>query len=165
MNTQDFIQALQSMGLLDPENNDAALAKFGDVVSILDLSSDFNNLGPNGGIPDHIITMIYSELGGIGSFSVRSQDPTGSEPVNHPRTIAAADEPGEPVGEPGVIAPLIFDESIIPQELLDELEANAKKVEDALTRAIDARLDRINTETIMLASIKRRWGNVPGGKA
>lgn len=165
MNVEKFIQTLQSMGLLDPENNDAALAKFGDVVSILDLSSDFSSLGPNGGIPDHIIAMIYSELGGIGSFSVRSQDVSGSEPVNHPRTIAAAAEPGEPVGEPGAIAPVVVDASIVPQEALDQIEDIATKVEQAIFDAAAARLGKIDTAAIALKAIDHRWGNAQGGKA
>lgn len=164
MNTQDFIQALQSMGLLSPDDN-VALNEFRDVVTVLDLSGSLSNLGPNGGIPTHVIDMIYSELGGIGSFSVRSQDPTGSEPVNHPRTIAAAAEPGEPVGEPGAIAPVVVDASIVPQEALDQIEDIATKVEQAIFDAAAARLGKIDTAAIALKAIDRRWGNAQGGKA
>ena len=159
MNTQDFIQALQSMGLLSPDDN-AALNEFRDVVSILDLSGSLSSLGPDGGIPTHVIDLIYHELGGTGSFSVRSQN-APTEPVNQPRTIAAAAEPSEP----GAIAPVVVDASIVPQEALDQIEDIATKVEQAIFDAAAARLGKIDPAAIALKAIDRRWGNAQGGKA
>jgi hypothetical protein len=165
MNVNAFVKNLQSMKLL-PNDEQQALSKFGETVKRVDLVESLQELGPDGGLPKHVIDIIYSELGGDGDFNVRSSR-TSSEPIQKPRAIA--ESPSEPLqtgSEPprtgSELVPLIIDESMLPAKALDEIEEIGQAMERAFDQALDSRLSRINPGDRAIAAIERRWGNARG---
>lgn len=149
----DFIQSLQTMGLLSQDPTEAK-AQLNDAAYVCDV--DLGSGLDGDMIQDHA-QRLYQELGGVGSFSVQSKK---SEPVQQPRTIAAGD--AEPVRTGAELVPIHFDESILPTQVLDEIETVGQQVEDVMMAALRNRLSRISVPEMAIRAIDVQWGNDRG---
>jgi len=150
----EFIAALQTMGLLSQDTTEAK-TQLVDAAYVCDLSLD---AGLDGEMLQDHAQRLYQELGGVGSFSIKSR--TDSEPVQQPRTISAAPSEGGQSGSE--LVPIHFDESILPTQVLDEIESVGQQVEDVMMAALQSRLSRISVPEMAIKAIDIHWGNGQG---
>jgi len=150
----EFIEALQTMGLLSQDPTEAK-QQISDAAYVCDVDL---GAGLDGDMIQDHAQRLYQELGGVGSFSLKSR--TGSEPVQSPRTIAAGDS--EPVRTGAELAPIHFDESILPSQVLDEINTVGQQVEDVMMAALRNRLGQISVPEMAIKAIDIQWGNGRG---
>ena len=166
---QGLVNALAARGTLQGDTRGEAAHQ--RLLGALDEMDAIGAIGldPNGSHgPSSPITLSAEDVE-ILLITLRDSNPeaplvmvgTSSEPVQNqsPRRIEGGTEPGEP----GTIAPLLFDESMLPAKALDEIEEIGRAMERAYDMALDSRLSRINASDRALAAIDRRWGNAPKG--